>query len=105
MPVLDADTGESLEYHQLCHNPKHQNIWEESYCNELERIFQGVGTGYQGPKKQRVAGTETCRVIWYEDVPMDRRKEVTYTKAVCKVRPPKHDPNRTRINIGGNRII
>ena len=50
-------------------------------------------------------GTETFCVIWYEHLPVDRRKEVSDTKVVCEVRPPKEDPNRTRITIDGNRII
>ena len=50
-------------------------------------------------------GTETFCVIWYEHLPVDRRKEVSDTKVVCEVRPPKEDPNRTRITIEGNRII
>ena len=28
MPVLNAETGETLEYRQLRHYPKYQNIWE-----------------------------------------------------------------------------
>ena len=36
---------------------------------------------------------------------MNRRKEITYTKVVCKVRPQKEDPNRTQITISGNRIL
>ena len=48
---------------------------------------------------------ETFRVIRYEDVPTDRRKEVTYTKVVCKVRFQEDNPNRIRITIGGNIII
>ena len=50
-------------------------------------------------------GTETFCVIWYEHLPVDRIKEVSDTKVVCEVRPPKEDPNRTRITIEGNRII
>ena len=30
---------------------------------------------------------------------------MTYTKVVCEVRPQKEYPKRTRITIGGNRII
>ena len=43
-------------------------------------------------------------MIRFEDIPANRRKEITYTKVVCKVRPEKRNPNRTRITIGGNRI-
>ena len=64
-----------------------------------------VGTGDKGLKKQLIEGTETFRVIKYEDVPANRSKEVTYTKVVCEVRPQKYDPNRTLLTIGGHRII
>lgn len=52
----------------------------------------------------RVAGTDTFRPIKYDDIPVDRRREITYTKVVCLIRPNKADPNRTRITIGDNRI-
>ena len=67
--------------------------------------YQGIGTGNKGIKKQRVVGAETFRVIWYEDVTVERRNEVTYTKLVCKLLPQKEDPNRNRIIIDGNIII
>ena len=50
-------------------------------------------------------GTETFQVIRYENVPADRRNNVTYTKVVCKVRAQKDNPNRTRIAIGGKKFI
>ena len=52
----------------------------------------------------RIKGTDTFFVIRFENIPADRRSKITYTKVVCKVRPEKSDPNRTRITIGGNRI-
>eukprot|EP00804_Cyclotella_cryptica_P010882 CCRYP_008803-RA/>CCRYP_008803-RA protein AED:0.43 eAED:0.55 QI:0/0/0/1/1/1/2/0/170 len=48
--------------------------------------------------------TDTFYVIDYEDIPIDRHKEITYTEVVCKVRPEKDDLDRTRITISGNRI-
>ena len=39
------------------------------------------------------------------NIPRDRRKEITYTKVVCEVRPQKEDPDMTRITIGGSRIV
>ena len=42
--------------------------------------------------------------MFYNDIPKERRKEITYTSVVCEVRPQKDDPNRTRITIGGNPI-
>eukprot|EP00804_Cyclotella_cryptica_P025032 CCRYP_015948-RA/>CCRYP_015948-RA protein AED:0.28 eAED:0.33 QI:0/0/0/0.75/1/1/4/0/587 len=90
-PVLDHDTGKSLEYRQLRKHPKLGTIWNKHWR-------QPAGDG------KRVEGTDTFYVIDYEDIPIDRRKEITYTKVVCKVRPEKTDPDRTRITIGGNRI-
>ena len=106
MPVIDNKTGETLEHHQLQRHPKHKNIWTESYSNEIDRLFQGIGKvkGTHGPTKQRVPGTDAFRVIQYEDIPKYRNKEIIYTKNVCKYRPQKEDPYHTRITIGGNRI-
>ena len=80
MPVLNAEKGETLEYRQLQHHPKYQKIWEESYCNELGCLCKGIGTGFKGLKKQRVAGTETFKFIRCEDVPANRRKKLRTQK-------------------------
>jgi hypothetical protein len=103
MSVLDHDTGLSLDYKQLRTHPKLGHIWSKSYANELGRLCQGIGTDDSGTK-QRIQGTDTFYVIDYDDIPSDRRSEITYSKVVCKVRPEKSDPARTRITIGGNRI-
>ena len=105
MPVLNPDTGQTMEYRQLRQPPKYKQLWENSYCNELVRLCQGIGKGSQGPKKQRIARTETLKVIKYKDIPQYRRKEVCHTKVVCEVRPHKEDPDTKRITIGRNRII
>ena len=105
MPVLDPDTGNTMEYRQLRRHPKYKKLWEKSYYNELGRLCQGIGKGNNGRKKQRVARTETFKVIRYEDIPQDRHKEVCHTKLVCEVSLHKEEPDRTRITIGGNRII
>ena len=104
MPVLDKETGKTLEYTQLRKHPKYQQVWKQSYSNELGRLCQGIGSGTKGPRKQRTQGTDTFNIIDYVDIPVDRRSEITYTKVVCEVREQKEDPNRTRITIGGNRI-
>ena len=44
-PVIDEDTGKSLEYRQLKHHPKLAEIWQRSYSNEMGRLCQGVGKG------------------------------------------------------------
>ena len=45
------------------------------------------------------------RVIRFKDIPRDQCKGITFTKVVCKFRPQKEDPNRTRITIMGNRVV
>ena len=44
------------------------------------------------------------KVIRFDDIPVERRRDVAHTCVICKVRPSKPDPNRTRITIGGNTI-
>ena len=82
------------------HNWRNNN----KYSNKLWRLCQDIGKGYKGPKKQRVEGTDNLRIIRYEDIPVDRRNEITYTKVACKYRAHKEDPNQTRITIGVNQI-
>ena len=94
-----------MEYRQLRRYPKYIYIWKTSYFNELVHLCQGIVRGDKGPKKQRVAGTETFQFIGYEDIPRYFCMEVCHTKVVCEVRPPKEDPDRKSIMIGGNRII
>ena len=40
MPVLENETGESLEYSQLRRHPKYKKIWNTSYSNEVGRLCQ-----------------------------------------------------------------
>ena len=53
---------------------------------------------------ERVEGTNTFFLINYNDIPAHKCKEICHTLIVCKVRPEKDDPDRTRITIGGSRI-
>ncbi len=95
--VLDPDTGKSLNYRQLRQHPKLGPAWDISSANEFGRLAQGIGG--------RVKGTNTIFFIPKGKVPLDRRKDVSYGKFVCKVRPEKVDePNRTRLTVGGNLI-
>ena len=103
-PVLDAESGKLLEHCQLQKHPAYKEVWDKLYANKLGRLCQGVGTNSDNPSTKRIEGTDTFCVIHYQDIPADRRLDVTYTQVIYKVRPQKQDPNRTRIKIGGNRI-
>ena len=75
-----------------------------SYSKELGRLWQGVGSGTSGSKKPRVKGTDTFRVINFENFPRGRRKEISHTSVVCEVGPNKDNPNHTCINVAGNLV-
>jgi len=66
------------------------------FGDEIGRLAQGL--------PGRVDGTNTIFFIHKHEVPPDRRKDVTYDRIVCTVRPEKDDPYRTRLTVGGNLI-
>ena len=103
-PVLDTATGKQLEHRQLRRHPAYKEVWDTSYANELGRLCQGIGQSEKEPTKKRIEGTDTFTPIRLQDIPPERRADITYTRVVCEVRPQKEEPNRTRITIGGNRI-
>eukprot|EP00804_Cyclotella_cryptica_P003592 CCRYP_002190-RA/>CCRYP_002190-RA protein AED:0.27 eAED:0.27 QI:0/0/0/1/0/0.5/2/0/535 len=104
MPVLDQDTGQSLEHKQLRRHPKRKATWDTSYANELGRLCQGIGKHNTHPHKKRIEGTNTFKPIQYHEIPMQRKRDITYTPVVCALRPQKADPYRTRITLRGDRI-
>eukprot|EP00804_Cyclotella_cryptica_P022924 CCRYP_018758-RA/>CCRYP_018758-RA protein AED:0.17 eAED:0.24 QI:0/0/0/1/0.5/0.33/3/0/705 len=97
--VLDHATGQSLEYRQLIKHPKDlELLLRQRTWPSMPRL----------PKFQThvppVDGTDTFHVIDFANIPPDRLNKVCYSNVVCKVRPEKTDPDRTRITIAGNRI-
>ena len=104
MPVLDKETGKTLEFRQLHNHPKYKETWNTSYCNELGRLCQGVGHGTAGPQQQQVKGTNKFHITRYEDISVHKRGDICHTRVVCEIRPGKDDPNRTRITVNGGDI-
>ena len=95
--IYDADTQDYLNYRQLMRDPKHKDIWARSSANEFGRLTQGLKDG-------RVKGTNTMRYITKNQIPKDRRKDVTYASFTCDYRPNKTETHRTRLTAGGDRI-
>ena len=93
--VLNNDTGELMEMRQLMRNPKYAAVWGRSFTKELGRLAQGI---------LETEGTNTIIFIRYDEIPLERRKHITYGKTVVTHRPEKEDPDRTRLTVGGNRI-
>ena len=70
MAVMDAEMGKLLNYKQLMRNPKYKKKWGISSENEYGRLANEVGGRTKNP-------TNTIKFIRKDEVPKDRRKDVT----------------------------
>ena len=95
--IICADTGKSMEYRHLIKDPALKNRWIHSFSNELGRLAQGR-------KSTNLPGTNTIFFTEYNNIPVDRRKDITYGRIVVDYRPQKSEPHRTRLTVGGNLI-
>jgi hypothetical protein len=73
-------------------NSKHAKVWSESLAYEFGRLAQGVGG--------RVKGTNTIFFIQKDQVPIKRRKDVTYSSFGCKLKPYKDGKHCTQLTAG-----
>ena len=87
--VLDDDTGDLLEYRHLIKHPKYKDTWSQSFGQEIRRL---------------ATTTETIFFINKQDIPENRKGDITYGRIVCTYREGKKDKYRTRITMGGNLI-
>ena len=95
--VLDASSGQMLNYRQLRKHPELKEAWNLSSANEFGRLFQGIGDRTKKP-------SNTCFFINKQQVPPERFKDVTYCKFVCSIQEQKKETNRTRAVLGGNLV-
>ena len=65
-------------------------------ANEFGRLAQGVGG--------RVKPTNTIFFIQQDQVPINRRKDVTYGSFKCDIKPNKTETHHTRLTAGSNLI-
>ena len=75
-----------------------KEIWTTAFGKEL-------GILAQGDAKTSTPGTDTVFFLNHDQIaaiPKDR--VITYARIVVDFRPPKPDPNRVRITVGGNLI-
>ena len=94
--VVDKETGKLLEYRDLVSRPELRETWIRSLANELGRLAQGV---------RDIKGTNTIFFITKSEIPKDKLKQVTYARIVCDYKPNKLEKNRTRVTVGGDRIV
>jgi hypothetical protein len=81
----------------LMNSPKYKKAWSLSAANECGQLANGIRGRIKNP-------TNTIEFISQHEVPVDRRKDVTYGQFVCSVRPKKAEPNQMQLAVGGNRI-
>ena len=97
MTVMDEEKGKLLNYKKLMRNPKYKKHWNTLSANEFGRLANGVGGRIKKP-------ANTIKLIRNKDVPIARRKDVTYGSFVCNVHNNKSENNRTRSVLGGDQI-
>jgi hypothetical protein len=68
--VMDLETGDMMEYRHLLKNPKYREVWSKAFGKEIGRLAQG--------QEGVVDGTDALDFIHPDDVPTERRKDITY---------------------------
>ena len=66
--VLDDETGDLLECRRLMKHPKYKDAWLKSFGTEIRRL---------------VTTTDTIFFKLKDEIPHDRRKDITYGRVVC----------------------
>ncbi len=87
--VLDDETGDLLEYRHLLKHPKYKDVWSQSFGKEIRRL---------------ATVTKTIAFFTRQEIPQERRKDITHGRIVCVYHSEKKDPYCTRITMGGNLI-
>ena len=82
LAVMDADTGNLLNYRQLMKDLKYKKNWSTSSANEFGRLANGSG-------KQIKNITNKITFIRRKAIPNNFNKDVTYRKFVFSMRPEK----------------
>jgi hypothetical protein len=85
-----------IYYSQLLWDPKHKKVWSHSSANQFGCLAQGV--------RGRIKGADTIHFTHKDQVPVDRRKDITYGSFICEMRPNKTETHHTRHTMGGDRI-
>ena len=86
LSVIDTKIGESLEHSALRRQPRLSNMWNTFYSNNIGRLCQVIGTDPKYPTKELLNGTNTFHIICYEDIPLERRKVIDFSKVFCNFR-------------------
>ena len=93
-PVINPDTGVSLEHRHLIQGPD-KDIWVKALANDSGRLAQGV-------KNRMQTGNSTIFFIHPSEIPA--HKKVTFIRLVVDIRPLKDEKYRVRITVGGDKL-
>ena len=93
-PVINPDTGVSLEYRHLIPGPD-KDIWVKALANDFGRLAQGV-------KGRMPTGNSTIFFIHPSEIPS--HKKFTYGSLVVDIRPLKEEKYRVHIAVGGDKL-
>ena len=93
-PVINPDTGVSLEYRHLIQGPD-KDIWVKTLANVFGRLAQGV-------KGRMPTGNSTIFFIHPSEIPT--HKKVTYGRLVVDIRPLKEEKYHVRMTVGGDKL-
>jgi hypothetical protein len=99
-PMVHPTTGKTItSYKRLMNNSETAKIWQTAFGKD----FRGMA---QGDNKIGQKGTNSIFVMTHEEIATAKKegKTWTYTRIVIDYRPPKEDPNRVLITVGGNLI-
>jgi hypothetical protein len=88
--VTDHLTSQQMEYRHLLKRPDLHPIWEMAFANESGRLAQGICD---------IKGTDAIQFIRVEQVP--QRRQITYGRLVCDIRPQKAEQHRVRLTAWG----
>ena len=94
--MVDEKTGKLLEYRDLIRRPELKETWTRSLANELGRLAQGI---------HDVKAANTIFFVKKSEIPKDKLKRVTYARIVYGYKPNKLEKYRTRVTVGGDRIV
>ena len=93
-PVINLDTGVSLEYRHLIQGPD-KDIWVKALANDFGSLAQGV-------KDRMPTGNSTIFFINPSEIPA--HKKVTYSRLDVYIRPLKEEIYRVRITVGDDKL-
>lgn len=94
--IIHPVTGQQMQYKQLITTPETERTWTHSFTNELGRLAQGADNDG--------SGTNTIQFINHNQIPLNRRDNITYGNIIVDYKPHKEEPHQTRLTVGGDRI-